>query len=100
LNTECQEVTIDLLGAEEIEASWLKVYPNPSAGMVQLQVEGNQRGLEIVVQNQLGAEVYRHSAGVHTGTYSLDLSNLSSGVYLIRVNNDGQSAVRQIQIIR
>jgi hypothetical protein len=48
----------------------------------------------------LGAEVYRHSAGVHTGTYSLDLSNLSSGVYLIRVNNDGQSAVRQIQIIR
>jgi len=100
LNTDCQEVTIDLLGAEEIESGWLKVYPNPSAGMLQLEVEGSHRGLEILVHNQLGSEVYRHAAGVETGRYTLDLSNLSSGVYLIRVNNDGQSAVRQIQIIR
>jgi PKD repeat protein len=100
LNSTCETVIIDVLSTEEMEVSWLKVYPNPSSGQLTLEVEGNQRDLEISVLNQLGEEVYTYQPNVLNGRYAMDLSELASGMYLIRVNNDDASAIRKIQIVK
>lgn len=65
-------------------------YPNPVAGKlyINLGIE-NERGLQIGIIDVLGAV---HAAGFvysGNGTYEIDFSNFSAGVYFVRV----QSAV-------
>lgn len=64
----------------------LKVYPNPSSGMLNIrlsQVKGNN----IEVLNTAGTVVYKQP--MYSNEVNLDLTNsVSDGLYIIRVNTD------------
>lgn len=72
----------------------IKVYPNPTAGT--LTVERDRSGtLSFVVLDIKGSRVLEKS--VSTAYSELDLSNLPSGVYVLRMS-DGAQAAQSIRI--
>jgi hypothetical protein len=77
----------------------IKVYPNPSNGITNLNVDVKQAGnISISVVNILGKTVYKNkinntSAGNYVRT--IDLSNEASGIYFAKVSvNDQQQVIR------
>ena len=96
-DTAYLNITIDKpLGGSEL--AWdgdILLYPNPSNGRVFIQ-DGLNRNLTISVQSILGEQVYEGKAQLDG---SIDLSHLSSGIYLIKLSTtEGESFVRRIEI--
>lgn len=86
------EIEIDFVGIEESDQSGLNIYPNPVLNT--LTIESAQKGQFIIVNN-LGKEVL---SGQLKGTQKLDLSQLNSGIYFIRlITNNKQSQKRFIK---
>lgn len=78
-------------------AADLLVYPNPTTGLLQLQSEVLGRApLQIELFDTAGrllATWQRNERGGHT---SIDLSALSPGVFLLRLQSAGQTVVRRV----
>ncbi|MBL8010278.1 MAG: T9SS type A sorting domain-containing protein, partial [Flavobacteriales bacterium] len=84
---------------EAPEAAELRVYPNPSSGMVFLQLpDGGADAMAVEVYNALGAlcpvRVERSSDTV----VGLDLSTFGHGLYIIHIVRDGQVETRRVII--
>lgn len=76
----------------------LKVYPNPTTGMITLefyQNSGNKS--EVSVSNLTGAEVFRKEL-TNAYHYLIDLSNQISGIYLLKVFTDNQQYIYKLVI--
>jgi hypothetical protein len=58
----------------------LNVYPNPTAGLVNVEMEGN---FEYLVLNLMGQTIYR---GTANGSKIVSLSSFESGVYLLQIS--------------
>ena len=75
----------------------IQVFPNPSKGLFNLQASsGSSKGGELYqvqVYNLLGEKVYAASLNnSQGGTYSIDLTNQSEGMYFYRITTtDGKS---------
>jgi len=72
------------VGVIEIQSKVLelKVYPNPSKGVITIQ---SMEKSNLYIQNLQGQSVYQTS--IHKGSNSLDISKLLNGVYFIRTQN-------------
>ncbi|RZL13209.1 MAG: T9SS type A sorting domain-containing protein [Hymenobacter sp.] len=80
----------------------VSVFPNPSTtGVFNLEVNGAnaQKGLEVEVVNNLGQRVYTGTARDNFTT-QLDLGNLATGLYHLKVKNGGEYLVRQLSIVK
>ncbi len=82
---------LDVTSASAEKPIALKAYPNPSAGLVQL--EGLKSGVQGRVFNLLGAEVLRFQA--QGENHTLDLSKLPSGVYILEAGGKNHRLVKQ-----
>lgn len=79
----------------------ISMYPNPSNGLVTLDVRGAnaQAGLEVQVLNSLGQVV--HKATVRDNFENkLNLSNLAAGVYTLKVKAGDEYMVRQLSLTK
>ncbi|GAA4010130.1 hypothetical protein GCM10022408_22960 [Hymenobacter fastidiosus] len=75
------------------------VFPNPSTGIVTLEVRGaNAKGaMQVEVTNALGQVM--HSATVRDNDLNtLDLSALSAGLYTLKVKSGSDFSIRQLMI--
>ncbi len=72
---------------EETNLSDFKIFPNPSDGRVNIQVENFLSKGQIFVHNTLGQEVLNSS--INSPSLDLDLSHLNKGIYLISMNLNG-----------
>ena len=79
---------------DNTQASELKVYPNPANDY--LMVEGEMTSIEVF--NTLGQRLL--SKAVTETSTSISLSGLGSGVYYLRVNNNGQVTTRMFTVNR
>lgn len=80
----------------------INVFPNPSTtGVFDLAISGAnaQKGLEVEVVNNLGQRVYAGSARDNYTT-KLDLSNLATGLYHLKVKNGDDYLLRQLSIVK
>lgn len=69
-------------------SSGLKLFPNPSEGVSQLNYHATEKGaLNIVVTDLAGREIYSNEVQDFEGNYSevLDLTGESAGIYFINV---------------
>jgi uncharacterized repeat protein (TIGR01451 family) len=67
------------------------MYPNPTSGIVTVAAKKANAAMNITVYNLLGDVVFENRN--LQGTSPLDLSNLSNGVYLVKVNVQGAKPV-------
>lgn len=79
-------------GVSELENS-LKVYPNPASQV--LNVEGAMTSVEIY--NTVGQCLLTKQVN---GNTQIDLSDFNNGIYFLRVNNNGETAVRKFSVNR
>jgi para-nitrobenzyl esterase len=80
-------------GVEEMVANeGLNVFPNPTNGQLQFDVEGATR---VVLFDMSGREVMSDSFA--TGTVRMDISGLPSGIYLLR--SEGNT-IRTAQVVK
>ena len=78
----------DPLGVSDFDLSSLTVYPNPTTGLVTIGAEEVER---VEVYNQIGVMVSRY-----TNERVIDLGNLSSGIYMLRVTMPQGVAIRKV----
>ena len=80
------------VGREEAELAGIKLYPNPTSGMLQIDgLPANKSEVSVQVWDMLGKQVW---AGNHTD--QIDLSSLKSGVYSVEIRVGVNRAVRMI----
>ena len=101
--TEDYLVTIDIpFGIKEYAQSLeLKVFPNPTNGMVTLSSKNAMSSyLTIQVMNIEGEKVYNENAGVVSGSINktIDLSSFAKGFYFIRVITDKETINKKISL--
>jgi hypothetical protein len=77
------------------------VYPNPSSGMLFIDILAkNLSNLNVVVTAVTGQEVYRTNHQNVDGKFStsIDLSNLAKGTYMVKLQSEKGSVVRNIVV--
>ncbi len=72
------------------------VYPNPATSQATLQVKGLQSDAKIVISDLQGRILCEGKIKANTTAYTLDLSNMSSGVYYIRIVTDNVISTQKL----
>jgi parallel beta-helix repeat protein len=80
----------------------ISIYPNPTTGKFTLGISLNSsEQVNIKVVNSLGQMVAEVTEGnISSGSYNIDLSNESSGVYTLHIIAGDQSAVKRIVVAK
>ena len=94
-------VTIDKnpLGMDEVSASNVAVYPNPNTGA--FFVEAASGELEVTILDLHGREVYRYANNAFSGDkMAIDVNELPSSSYVIRITTNGESTQRKLALIK
>ncbi len=82
------EITDDSLSVSEEESLSVRLYPNPTTGIVNF--ESNTQISQVKVYSVLGQRLM--TKAINSNQSNVDLSNLRSGSYLLTFFIDGQSA--------
>jgi len=86
------EPPVNALGVAKISGNQsIKVYPNPSNGTFNVELESVSGNPQIIVYNVLGQPVY--SSKLTNVQTSLNLGNQAKGVYLYRIMNENGSPI-------
>ncbi|GEM_PF-2860768 len=78
------------LSVNEFVGSNFKLFPNPSSGII--NVESTIGFDAISIHNTMGQEVYYSTSLAK----SIDISNLRSGVYFVKLFSNGKSVIKKI----
>ena len=74
----------------------VKIYPNPSNGLFTLEYELRSPNATIEVYDLNGKLMYTSNLKGINGHHNIDLSTLSKGVYLLKVNTEKASSTQRI----
>jgi hypothetical protein len=85
-----------LIGINETSGPEFKIYPNPTTGMVQIELERSELKMQIEVIDLLGNHLFRVNEGANIT--ELDLSSLSKGTYFIRITTQTTSHIEKLII--
>ncbi len=80
----------------------LSIYPNPSNGLVNLNIElFNKSSMEVKVYDILGNTFYTNTFDNNKmGKYTLDLTNVSNGIYFVELRTGKETMTRKINILK
>jgi hypothetical protein len=82
------------------EEKKIEIYPNPSAGIVNLSLTGFKgKKTELRVVNVIGSIIYREVLNdAETSRKVIDLTKEASGLYYIKIQTDDYSEIRKVII--
>ena len=87
------DLDCDYLNLQEVYFQGMDVYPNPTTGN-RVLISGLNETLEARIYDVMGREILNTS--VSPSESSIDISNLKSNVYLLKLKNDKSSRVHTI----
>ena len=90
---------VECVGLPEGKEVALEVYPNPSNGLIHLNISASQfSNAEVKVVDAIGKEVYSQSGLNISGTFSttIDLTTHPQGIYFVVVNGDEQRVTKKV----
>lgn len=91
--------THELLSTNEIEVSKdVDVYPNPSKGVFNVNLDSSFNDAQLKVYNVTGQLVYSKSVNNSRSSVVLDLSHLQKGVYYLNITSDNAKANKELII--
>ena len=85
-------VVINTVGINYINEVKVKVYPNPSNGIVNIISDGIYN---VSIMNEIGRVV---ASKIVNNSGSFDLSNQSSGIYFVRIKSNNRTITKRIVI--
>ncbi len=89
------------VGVGEFEASQFAMYPNPTSGLMMLELPAEVLGTaDLRVTDLSGRVVYQEMFANNGSTRSFDLKNLQSGNYMVTITTNNWVKAQQLQIIR
>lgn len=89
-----------LVGTVELEGTELRVWPNPSRGLLQLELSDELSGqLDIQVFAASGQYVYTRTLMAIPGVQPLDLSDLPAGAYWLRIRSAKAQASMRVLVV-
>ncbi|HLP50260.1 MAG TPA: T9SS type A sorting domain-containing protein, partial [Chitinophagales bacterium] len=88
-------INVNSIGIEEASINSVAVSPNPFSTDVTISVPEFSRGYTIEVYNCLGAIVKR--TGSLSAIHNLQLADITSGIYFIKISDGTKSFVRRIE---
>ncbi|MGV3611284.1 MAG: T9SS type A sorting domain-containing protein [Fluviicola sp.] len=77
------------VGLDEISAVEATLYPNPATNNVTIELTDKNAVAELTVVDLFGKVVYTSTIN---GSTTIDVNELTSGVYMVRLNNNGQTS--------
>ena len=86
-NNDCENVSVT-----EVSASSVRLYPNPTNGILNVEGEG---AMTISVMNMLGQKVLKTTAN---GNTTIDLSGFDSGIYLVRIETENGMKIEKVNV--
>ncbi|NDC40851.1 MAG: T9SS C-terminal target domain-containing protein, partial [Chitinophagia bacterium] len=82
--------------ASNLVSNGFRVYPNPSAGSITVELDEMDENAEILIVDARGRVVCQRAE--RTSKFDIDLSAEASGMYLLRIASGGQ--IREARIIK
>lgn len=98
-NTKEAEVSVFVVNCENVEEQTLEgvtVYPNPAKDMIYINVEQDYDVLQCKLYNIQGQLVRSYQAEAENG--SVNVENISSGIYYLDIDIDGKHIVKKIVV--
>ncbi len=87
-----------VLGLDDINYDEFSIYPNPSKGIFNIVFNTESDAIKFNVYDVLGKNVYSKSNKAYANNYSLNLSNLSRGVYFLKIDRNNKSDTKKLVI--
>ena len=95
-------IQVGAVGTEDLKESLsqLRVFPNPAKYQINIEIYDKEFiNSQILILNTIGSIVYSENLSSKSSIESIDISNLSKGIYLIKlVNKDKKKAVKSFII--
>ncbi len=92
------EACVNLVNVKTNDLSQIKVYPNPSNNMVNIELTNNIS--RVVIYNFLGQVVYENNVTNETELH-IEVRNYDAGAYLIKfVTNEGHSHTKKVVVAK
>lgn len=78
-----------------LEAAEIRVYPNPSNGLFNLEVAGVDQSVNVSIENIQGQVVYQ-GVIAGNGRMELDIQNQAAGIYMLHLSTEQGRVVRKL----
>lgn len=91
------EIAYHLTNIDEVESTTFSLYPNPSSGVLNLDVESAIKDLRIY---DIQGKLVMHKEDLVGNQLSLNLEELTGGVYLLEANLSDSQIIRKEFILR
>ncbi|MBQ2375374.1 MAG: T9SS type A sorting domain-containing protein, partial [Bacteroidales bacterium] len=90
--------TFTLLGLTDALANQIAVslYPNPASDNATLEINGLNQDAKVVVSDLQGRILSQDNINAGTTRYTLNVSNMSSGVYYVRIVTDNVVSTQKL----
>ncbi|MCP4882567.1 MAG: T9SS type A sorting domain-containing protein, partial [Flavobacteriales bacterium] len=79
----------------------LDIYPNPSDGIININVENYEQDFNILINDSKGSLIYYEKSNNQQDRFSrnVDLSRFTDGIYFVRLLSSDQNLVKTLVII-
>jgi exo-beta-1,3-glucanase (GH17 family) len=74
-----------------------KVYPNPNNGRIKIDLNNFNSDADIYIYNMLGVKIYQ-SVSVNNPHYEINLPEIPSGIYLVRIQSGKEQFTKKIMV--
>lgn len=79
----------------------IRIYPNPTNGMINIDFGSIDNEIELIVYNLMGEQVLNKVVRASQGqSTQIDLESCTPGIYFVSVINEGKHTVQRISVIR
>ena len=94
-DTTCQNITVQGVGINEADAaSLVSIYPNPTHGILNVQLGDNMLdNTTITITNTIGERVASRTA--RSAKEQFNMNGLAEGVYLVNITSNGQKVTKK-----
>ena len=91
----------DISEMEDAFESRFELYPNPSEGIVNLNITGSEQELNLILVSANGSVVYKDIISTKSSVVSkqVNLIGFTKGIYFVRLFNNDQNLVKKLLII-
>lgn len=84
-----------ITGINELETSFVKIYPNPTTSEFIVELVGNSSEIQLSIVSIEGKTVYTNNT-INTNKINVDAADWSKGVYIVKITSKQSSKVMKL----